>query len=139
VQDNILGPIDYLAVDFPDGRVTNDGFACLLDLVDRDVIRVLDLEFIVRSPDGGALRVQLESLERDAAVDVAAWQAAESRLLDQADVDAIAAELTPGSVAGVVVYENVWAAPLMAAIDHGGTRIIGQGRVAAEDLMAALG
>lgn len=44
MHDDILGPIDFLAVDFPDGRVTNDGFACLLDLVDRDVIRVLDLE-----------------------------------------------------------------------------------------------
>ena len=59
-------------------------------------------------------------------------------LLDQADLDAIGAELAPGSVA-VSVYENVWATPLMAAIDRSGARVIGQGRVAADDLMAALG
>ncbi len=139
VQGDILGPIDFLAVDFPDGRVTNDAFACLLELVDRDMIRILDLEFIVRSPDGGARAVQLESLDHDAAVNLAAWQAAESHLLDQADLDALGAELAPGGVAGVVVYENIWATPLMAAIDQGGSRIIGQGRVAADDLMAALG
>jgi hypothetical protein len=83
--------------------------------------------------------VPLESLDHDATVDVAAWQAAESHLLDQADLDAIGAQLAPGSVAGVVVYENVWATPLIAAIDHSGARIIGHGPVADDDLISALG
>ena len=138
MQDDILGPIDFLAVDFPDGRVTGDGFACLLDLVARDVIRVLDLEFIVRSPGGGSRTVPLESLSLDPTVNVAEWQAAASHLLDQADLDAIGAELAPGSVAGVVVYENLWVTPLIAALDRSGARIIGQGRVAEDDLMTAL-
>jgi hypothetical protein len=138
VQAEILGPIDFLAVDFPNARVTSEGFACLMDLVARDVIRVLDLEFVARSTEGSARSVPLESLDHDATIDVAAWQAAESHLLDQSDLDAIGAELAPGSVAGVVVYENVWATPLIAAFDHTGARIIGHGRVADNDLLSAL-
>ncbi len=137
-DDDILGPIDFLAVEFPNGRVTSEGFTSLLDLVARDVIRVLDLEFVVRSSEGVARTLPLATIEHDATVDVAAWQAAESHLLDQSDIEAIGAELAPGSVAGVVVYENVWATSLIAAIDRGGARIIGHGRVAAEDVMTAL-
>jgi hypothetical protein len=137
-DDNVLGPIDFLAVEFPNRRVTSDGFRCLLDLVARDTIRVLDLEFVERSMDGVAQAVELEKIEHDAEVDIAGWQAADSRLLDGSDVAAIGAALAPGSVAGVVVYENVWAIPLMAAIDRGGARIIGHGRVAAEDVMTSL-
>jgi hypothetical protein len=139
VQDEFLGPIDFLAVDFPNGRVTSEGFACLMDLVSRDVIRVLDLEFVAKSSAGIARSVPLQSLDHEAAVDVAAWQAAESHLLDQSDLDAIGAELAPGSVAGVVVYENVWATPLIAALEHSGARIMGHGRVADDDLMTSLG
>jgi hypothetical protein len=137
-DDSVLGPIDFLAVEFPNGRVTNRGFTCLLDLVARDIVRVLDLEFVARSAEGAVRTVELDAIEHDADMDVAAWQAAESRLLDQADVQAIGADLAPGSVAGVVVYENVWATPLLTAIDGDGARVIAHGRVAVEDVMSAL-
>jgi hypothetical protein len=110
-----------------------------MDLVDREIIRVLDLEFIVKSLDGVARKMELESIEHDSDVDVDTWQAAESRLLDESDVEIIAADLAPGSVAGIVVYENTWAVPLIAAIDHSGARIIGEGRVASDDVLTALG
>jgi hypothetical protein len=137
-DDNVLGPIDFLVVEFPNGRVTSDGFKCLLDLVARDTIRILDVEFVETSTDGVAHAVALEKIDHDAEVDIAGWQAADSRLLDGSDIDAIGAVLAPGSVAGVVVYENVWAIPLITAIDRGGARVIGHARVAAEDVMSSL-
>jgi len=139
VQDDVLGPIDFLAVAFPNGRVTGGGFKRLMDLVERDIIRVLDLEFIARSTDGVVRKMELESIEHDSDVDVATWQAAESGLLDESDVKVIAADLAPGSAAGIVVYENMWAVPLIAAIDQSGARIIGEGRVASDDVLTALG
>jgi len=139
VQDDVLGPIDFLAVAFPNGRVTGGGFKRLMDLVERDIIRVLDLEFIVKSTDGVVRKMELESIEHDSDVDVATWQDAESGLLDESDVEVIAADLAPGSVAGIVVYENMWAVPLISAIDQSGARIIGEGRVAGDDVLAAIG
>jgi hypothetical protein len=138
VDDEVLGPIDFLAVAFPDGRVTGEAFRVLTDLVRRGIIRVLDLEFVAKSPEGVVRKVELDTIEHDADVDVATWRAAESRLLDAADVATIAAAVEPGGLAGVLVYEHVWAVPLLAALDRSRARVIGEGRVAVEDVMAAL-
>ena len=138
MDDDILGPIDYLAVEFPGGRVTGEEFQVLMDLVQRGVIRVLDLEFIARSGDGSVRRVALDDIEHSPDVDVALWAGAESHLLDQSDFDVFASDIAPGSVASILVYENVWEAPLLAAIGHSRAQIVGAGRVTADDLMSAL-
>ncbi|MBV9358579.1 MAG: DUF1269 domain-containing protein [Chloroflexi bacterium] len=138
MDDDVLGPISYLAVEFPGGRVTGEGFRLLMGLVERGTIRVLDLEFVARSAEGVVRRVELDAIEHSADVDVTTWQAAESRLLDASDVDTIAAQLAPGSLAGILVYENTWAVPLIAALDRDNARILGEGRVDVEDVLAAL-
>jgi hypothetical protein len=138
VDDDVLGPISFLAVEFPGGRVTGEGFRLLMDLVERGTIRVLDLEFVARSAEGVVRTVELDAIEHTADVDVRTWQAAESRLLDASDLETIAAQLAPGGLAGIVVYENVWAVPLIAALDRNSARIIGEGRVDVEDVLAAL-
>jgi hypothetical protein len=138
MDDDVLGPIDYLAVEFPGGRVLGDGFLLVMDLVQRGIIRVLDLEFIAKSADGAVRKVALGDVDHTADVDVSVWQGAESGVLDQADFDTVAADIAPGSLAGILVYENVWAAPLIAAIERGRARIVGEGRIAADDLLAAL-
>jgi hypothetical protein len=138
MDDDILGPIDYLAVEYPDGRVTGEAFQVLMDLVGRGVLRVLDLEFIARSGDGSVRRVALDDVEHSPDVDVALWAGAESHLLDQSDFDMLASDLAPGSVASILVYENVWEAPLLAAIGRSRAQIVGAGRVTADDLMGAL-
>jgi hypothetical protein len=139
VDDDVLGPIAFLAVEFPNGRVTGEGFQLLMDLVHRGIIRVLDLEFVARSMDGAVSKMDLGAVEHSADVDITIWQAAESGLLDDDDIATIASSIMPGSLAGIVVYENVWAVPLMSAIGRGNARIIGEGRVAAADVLAALG
>jgi Family of unknown function (DUF6325) len=136
--DQVLGPIDYLAVEWPGGHVTGEGFELLLDLVERDVVRVLDLEFIAKSSDGTVRKVALADVEHGGDVDVTIWDGASSGLLDQSDIDEVAAAIEPGSLAGILVYENLWAVPIWTALDRSAARLVGSGRISGDELIAAL-
>ena len=137
-DDDVLGPIDYLAVEFPGGYITGEGFALVLGLVDRGLIRVLDLVFVAKAADGTVSRVELADVDHAGDVDITRWQGASSGLLDGSDDDAVAAVIEPGAVAGILVFENLWAVPLMAALDRSSARLVGSGRIGAEDLLTAL-
>ena len=137
--DDVLAPVSYLAVEFPGGRVTGEGFSLVRGLVSRGVIAVLDLEFVAKAADGTVAKVPLDDVDHASDVDITEWQGAYSALLDQDDVDAVAAVMEPGSLAGIIVYENVWAAPLIEAIDANGARLVGSGGVDADDLIRTLG
>jgi len=137
-EEEILGLIDYLAVEWPGGHVTGEGFQLLLDLVDRDIVRVLDLEFITKAADGTVRKVALGDIEHAGDVDVTIWDSASSGLLDQSDIDQVAAVIEPGSLAGILVYENMWSVPLMTALDRSSARLVGNGRIIIEDLLTAL-
>ena len=137
-DEEILGLIDYLAVEWPGGQVTGEGFQLLLDLVNRDVVRVLDLAFIAKAADGTVKRVALSDVEHGGDVDVTIWNGASSGLLDESDLDQVGAVIEPGSLAGVLVYENLWSVPLMTALDRSSARMVGNGRVIVDDLLTAL-
>ena len=137
MSDTLLGPIDYLAVEWPDRHVTGEGFRLLMDLVNHNVVRVLDLVFIVKDSDGTISRIATKDFEHSDALDSALWTLT-SDLLDQSDIEQVGAAIAPGSLAGIVVYENVWAVPMWTAIDRSNARLVGAGRVAPGDLIAAL-
>jgi hypothetical protein len=136
--DEILGPIDLLAVEFPRGEITGEGFELLLDLIERGIIRVLDLEFVAKAADGSVTKIDLSKVEHSSDVDITKWEGAASGLLDQSDIAEVASAIQPGSLAGILVYENVWAVPLMTALDRSNARLVGYDRIGGEDLMAAL-
>lgn len=138
MDDEILGPVDYLAVEWPGAHVTGEGFQLLLDLVERGVVRVLDLEFIAKAADGSVRKVALADVQHGGDVDVTMWDGASSGLLDQSDIDEVAAVIGPGSLGGILVYENLWAVPLMTALDRSTARMVGSGRIVVEDLLTAL-
>jgi hypothetical protein len=138
MDDDVLGPINYLAVEFPSGRMTGEGFDLLLDLVKRNVVRVLDLEFMAKSAEGIVRKVPLREVPHGSDVDVTMWEGASSGLVDQSDIDEIASAIGPGSLAGILVYENVWAAPLMAAMARTGALLLGLGPVEVDNLIAVL-
>lgn len=138
VDTDLLGPIDYLAVEFPGGHITGEGFRQLLGLVERDLIRVLDLEFIAKSADGSVRKVPLDRVAHGGDVDMTIWQGASSGLLDQSDVNEVGSAIDAGSLAGILVYENVWAVPLMSALDRSDARLVGSGRIGGDDLLASL-
>src|SRR5215472_18465236 len=85
-----LGPIDFLAIEFPGAHISAPGFEQLLSLADQGVIDILDLEFITKDPAGNAAKVDVGELANPDAVDLSAWKGASSGLLDRTDVDEIA-------------------------------------------------
>jgi len=138
-DSDILGPIDYLAVEFPNGRMTGAGFRLVKDLVHRGIIIVMDLEFVRKESDGSLTKVALEDVAQEDPVDVSDWVGVYSGLLDESDLQAVGDAISPGSLAGVLVYENAWAAPIMQEIEDSGARLLGSARIEADDLLEALG
>jgi len=133
-----VGPIDYLALVFPGAKLTGDGLTALVDLVDRGIIRVLDLRVVKRGEDGLITGLTVGDLDGDGVLDVAVFQGVESGLLGEDDLQAFADLVDPGDAIGVVVYENTWAAPFVAAMRAEGAEVITSARIPAEDVIARL-
>lgn len=132
-----LGPIDYVVVEFPGSRMTGEGLPLLVDLVDRGIIRILDLVFIRKEIDGSVVVVSLTDLG-DGGPELAVFEGAASGLLGEDDIAEAAVAVDPGSSAGIVVYENTWAAPFAAAVRRGGGQLVASGRIPVNAILAAL-
>ena len=133
-----MGPIDYLVVEFPGSRMTGEGLPLLIDLVDRGIIRILDFVFVKKELDGSMRGVAIADLDHDGSLDLAVFEGASSGLVDQDDIDDAGGVLEPGSSAGILVYENVWAAPLATALRRGGAQLVAGGRIPVQAVLAAL-
>jgi hypothetical protein len=133
-----MGPIDYLVVEFPGSRMTGKGLPLLVDLVDRGIIRILDLVFVKKELDGSVSGLALADLDKDGKLDLAVFEGAASGLLDQDDFDEAGTVLEPGSSAGILVYENRWAAPFAKELRRGGGQLVAQGRIPVQAVLAAL-
>jgi Family of unknown function (DUF6325) len=133
-----MGPIDYLIVEFPGSRMTGEGLPLLVDLAERGIIRVLDLVFVKKELDGSVRGLAIADLDKDGTLDLAVFEGASSGLLDQTDLEEAGGVLEPGSSAGLLVYENRWAAPLAKAIRRGGGQLVASGRIPVQAVLAAL-
>ena len=133
-----IGPIDYLVVEFPGSRMTGEGLPLLVDLVDRGIIRILDLVFVKKELDGSVRGMAIADFDKDGQLDLAVFEGASSGLLDQEDLEEAGRVLEPGSSAGLLIYENRWAAPFVAAVRRNGGVPIAFERIPAQDLIDAL-
>ncbi len=133
-----MGPVDYLVVEFPGSRMTGEGLPLLVDLVDRGIIRILDLVFVKKQQDGSISGLTVSDLDADGTLDLAVFEGASSGLLGRDDIDEAGTVLEPGSSAGILVYENLWAAPFAAALRRGGGQLVASGRIPADAVVAAL-
>ena len=123
-SDDQLAPVDFLAIEFPDGRLTSAGFEQLLALVDQGVVDILDMEFITKDADGTSRKIDVWDFAVPEGVDLTAWAGASSGLLDDSDV--------------VVIYENRWVLGIVDAWHRDGARLIAEGGLSAADIVAAL-
>ena len=133
-----VGPVDYLAIEFPDGQLKGEGLAALVDLVDQNIIRILDLRVVKVTDSGDFVAIALTDLDGDGELDLAIFEGVESGLLDDEDLAAGAAIGAPGSAVGVLVYENTWAGPFVSAMRRAGAEVIASGRIPAAMVAEAL-
>ncbi|WP_332880821.1 DUF6325 family protein [Streptomyces sp. NBC_00564] len=133
-----MGPVDFLVIEFPGNRMTGEGFPLLLDLVDRGIIRILDLLFVRKDTDGSVGGLELKDLDSDGELDLTVFEGASSGLLGQDDIEEAGMALEPGNSAGILVYENLWAAPLAQALRRGGAQLVASGRIPVQALLASL-
>ncbi|MFJ9943753.1 DUF6325 family protein [Streptomyces erythrochromogenes] len=132
-----MGPVDYLIVEFPGNKMTGEGFPLLVDLVDRGVIRILDLVFVRKDADGSVVALELKDAG-GGEMDLSVFEGVASGLLGQDDIDEAGAALEAGSSAGILVYENVWAAPFALALRRSGAQLVAGGRIPVQALLASL-
>ena len=133
-----VGPIDYLALEFPEARVNGEGLAALLDLVDKGTVRILDLRAVKREVDGTFTEMEIADFDSDGTLDLAVFRGVSSGLLDNDDMSQAASLIEPGKVVALLVWENTWAAPFVSAMRNVGAEVIASGRIPADDVISAL-
>jgi uncharacterized protein DUF6325 len=134
---NEMGPIDYLIVEWPGLQPSGEAAPHLIDLVDRGLIRIIDLAFIAKDEDGAVARLAIADLGDEVAA-FAEFEGASTGLLSEDDADEAANALEPGTSAAVLVYENLWAAPFASALRGSGAQLVASGRIPVQDLIDAL-
>lgn len=134
----VHGPIDFILIEFDPDRVTGEGADALLDLVDRGIIRVYDLLLVRKDADGSFSGIELTDLGPDSVGGWSVFAGARSGLLGDDDLAQAADVMRPGTAAALIVYENTWAVPFVAAARRAGAELIASARIPAADVMAAL-
>jgi hypothetical protein len=133
-----MGPIDYMIMEWPGEQpVTGEVMPLLSNLVDRGLVRILDIAFIVKDRDGSVTTIDASQFA-EAVGGFADLEGASSGLLDQQDLEEAATAVEPGTVAGVLVWENRWAAPLAMALRRSGGQLVANGRIPIQAILASL-
>jgi hypothetical protein len=135
-----LGPVDYLVVEFPADRANFKGeiAAELSALIDRDLVRVLDLILLKKDADGSVEGFESHDFGDGDLAGVLGVETELALLLAEEDVEAIGEALEPGTVAAVLIWENTWAAPFGSAVRRAGGQLVAEGRIPIQALAAAI-
>lgn len=138
-HEDELGPVDIVVIAYPaDAPMTGEAIPIFLDLVDRGIIRVLDALFVMQNEDGTVSGFEATDLDSDRLGDLKVFEGASTGLVGQDDAAAVGETLEPGSAAVMIVYENRWAAPFVAAVRRNGGVLVANHRITAQELMDAL-
>jgi hypothetical protein len=138
-HDEELGPVDIVVIGYPAGApMTGEAAPLLVDLVERGIIRVLDVLFVMQGEDGQFVGFEATDLDDKGVGDFKVFEGASSGLLGDDDVATAAEALEPGSAAVLIVFENRWAGPFAAAVRRNGGMVLDYQRIPAQDLVDAL-
>jgi hypothetical protein len=134
-----MGPVDYVVLEWADDLpATGEVQPLLLDLVDRGIIRILDIAFLAKDRDGSVSGIEIGGALNQLAAAFAEFEGASSGLLGEDDLQEAAAALEPGTSAAVLVWENRWAAPVAAALRRSGGQLVASGRLPVQAILASL-
>jgi hypothetical protein len=133
-----LGPVDWIVVEFPGSRFNGEIAPALRDLVDRGLVRVLDLLLLKKDADGTIEAFEISDLDDSEIGELRMLETQLAMLLTEDDVTAVAAAVEPGSSAAVLVWENTWAAPFGSAVRRSGGQLVASGRIPIQALLAAV-
>ena len=133
-----MGPVGYLVVEFPKNNMTGEGLTELVALVDRGLIRILDLAFVIKDEDGTVRAADLQDFDRDGQATISMFEGASSGLLDEDDIADSGDVLEPGSAAAMLIYENRWAAPFVGALRKSGAELVAAGFIPQDAVIASL-
>lgn len=129
-----MGPVDYVLVEWKDGQPTGEALPHLVDLVDRGLIRILDLAFVTKAVDGSIARVEISEFGGELEI----FEGVSSGLVDESDLAEAGEALQHGTAAALLMYENVWAAPFATAVRRSGAELVASGRIPVQALIESL-
>ncbi len=132
-----MGPIDYVLIEWPGKQPEGKAAPHLIDLVERGIIRILDLVFIAKDEDGAVAGLEISDLG-ETVTEFADFDGVSSGLLGDDDVEEAAKALEPGTSAALLVFENSWAAPFATAVRRSGGQLVASGRIPVQAVLAAL-
>lgn len=132
-----MGPIDYIVLEWPSEPSGDEVVPLLVDLVDRGIIRILDVAFVSKDQDGAITALEINDLGVAAAA-FGVLEGASSGVVDDEDLQEAAAVLEPGTSAAILVWENRWAAPVAIALRRSGGQLVSSGRIPVQALIASL-
>ena len=138
-HEDELGPVDIVVIAYPAGApMTGDAVPIFVDLVERGIIRVLDVLIVIQNEDGTVSGFEATDLDGDSIGDLKVFEGASTGLLGEDDVASVGETLDPGTAAVMIVYENRWAAPFAAAVRRNGGVLVANHRITAQELMDAI-
>lgn len=137
MTDTAMGPVDFVLLEFPDQEPSGETAAALIDLVEAGTIRLYDVLAVRKAADGTVSGFEISDLGSEG-TGFAVFAGARSGLLGDDDIAEAAAAMSPGTIAVLLVYENAWAAPFVAAARRAGGEMIASARIPAQDIMDAL-
>ncbi|HYZ98834.1 MAG TPA: DUF6325 family protein [Acidimicrobiales bacterium] len=135
---DMLGPIDYLVVEFPGNKFNGQILPALTRLIAHGTVRVLDLAFVTKDADGVVSYGEIEDLDDDEVGSLKGLSAFLADVVSEEDLAVAAAELSPNSSAALIVWENTWAAPFAHAVRGSGGELIASGRLPASAVLDLL-
>jgi len=139
LDHDVAGPVDFILLEFDDAeRLDGSAAAALLDLVERGIVTILDLLVIAKDADGTFSGIEIEDLSADQVGGITAFAGARSGLLGHDDLSDAAEALAPGTVGALIIYENAWARPFVAAVRHAGGELVASARIPADTVNEAL-
>lgn len=135
---DLLAPLDYLAIEFADGSDPDAVLAPVRELVDVGTIGLVDVAFVAVAADGSAELLDPAGVAARVGELRDVWSGSMSGLVDSDDAAVVAEAVTPGNVAAVIVYENLWVLGIADTVARNGGRLVADGGVSTDDLLAAL-